>query len=254
MLSPAEHAKAAREAWELGHSILIRHANEFLRQHGIQELVEDAVRTQRYPDSALRSANDQFVEHFQVVESELAGENLLPARRILPWRLGNSLISGARWQEIPDRLAATSEVNRDRNSWLANFIEPMRRHTAEWRERFDRLDANLTPYQTAGDVIKEGLSGKPLKLFEFLRAGKSWTSYSTLKETRCLWRVDDPSDETILRALRRLRDLLNEIGSPIALTIQHQHRREATRDATPEATQAGTRGEAEAGRYGRETS
>jgi len=75
------------------------------------------------------------------------------------------------------------------------------------------------------DDIEECLSGQQLAIYKFLWGRKHWTNFRTLADQDSFWNTSDPSDETIVRALRRLRNDLNTIGAGVALTISSKDRR-----------------------------
>jgi hypothetical protein len=78
----------------------------------------------------------------------------------------------------------------------------------------------------SGDAVEECLTGQPLDFYLFLRDRRHWTKYDTLRAQAKFWRKPDPDDETIHRALRRLREELTAIeSSRVALIIDHKHRR-----------------------------
>jgi len=99
--------------------------------------------------------------------------------------------------------------------------ERARREFGRYRSPFDVE----YPFEDECDKIEQHLEGQPLSIFQFLRCGEQWTGYDTVRAMNELWRKPDPSDDTIHRALRRLRDELNEIEANIILTIHHKERR-----------------------------
>ena len=86
--------------------------------------------------------------------------------------------------------------------------------------------ADPIPSETGDDdPIEDVLTGQSLTLYRHLKTRARRTSFDTLAKLRC-WRVDDPSPETILKALKRLQRQLNGISDcPAPLVIEAKDRR-----------------------------
>ena len=72
------------------------------------------------------------------------------------------------------------------------------------------------------DPIEECLSGQLLTLYRYLKCRSRRTPFDTLATLKC-WRVDDPSDDAILGALKRLQRELNKVS--LSLVIESKDRR-----------------------------
>jgi len=75
------------------------------------------------------------------------------------------------------------------------------------------------PMAEDGDLIEECLRGQQLDIYRFLKGRRRRTKFSTLQDQPEFWRKDCPGVDTVVRALRRLQNKLNEITGAPTLTI-----------------------------------
>ena len=76
-----------------------------------------------------------------------------------------------------------------------------------------------------GDPIEDALTGQKLALYRYLKPRRRRTPFDILAKLKC-WRVDQPTDDAIVKALKRLRDILNKIPNcSISLVIEGNNRR-----------------------------
>lgn len=75
------------------------------------------------------------------------------------------------------------------------------------------------------DPVANGLSGRVLDRYLFLRSRKHWTSYDTLRDVDTLWRYPQPEDDTIHNVLKVLQTALARLEEPIRLEIDRPHQR-----------------------------
>lgn len=147
------------------------------------------------------------------------------------WEAGH-IVVGVRYREdLPPASEVEEEPSGENGYVMTKYlvVSPVTAKPDEWlrgrdtdgsrgsTKRADRDGRREEPVDHTVDAISEALSGQLLKLYEFLQARKHWTRFDSLRKLAC-WR-DEPDDETIYRALRRLRDALNEIDSAPHLMI-----------------------------------
>ena len=80
------------------------------------------------------------------------------------------------------------------------------------------------PKEPVLSEVSDDLTGQALMLYRFLK-GRQWTSYDTLRDQSGLWRNDELTGETILKALKRLQAKLNAVDTPVVLEIANTTRR-----------------------------
>lgn len=118
---------------------------------------------------------------------------------------------------------------------LARIIEPSKAaefllKRPEWKQQPQPLPRELEQHAigvrlSGEDPIEDVLRGQLLTLYRYLKVRTRKTPFDTLKTLRC-WRVDNPSDVAITKALKRLRYVLNKIPNcPVSLVIEPNDRR-----------------------------
>jgi hypothetical protein len=76
------------------------------------------------------------------------------------------------------------------------------------------------------DPIEDVLTGQLLPLYRYLKTRKRRTSFDSLAKLKNCWRNDEPSEDAIVKALKRLQKELNKIPNcPTSLVVEAKNRR-----------------------------
>lgn len=89
----------------------------------------------------------------------------------------------------------------------------------------DDTHQEIEDYKNATDLkildlrnFPEKLNGQSLVLFNLLYSAQNWVTFDRIAATKGAFRVDDPDDDCIIKALKRLRDSIIDEGCSIELS------------------------------------
>lgn len=121
---------------------------------------------------------------------------------------------------------------------MARIIEPSKAaelilKRPDWQQRHQPFPRELEQFAIGArlsddDPIEDVLRDQSLTLYRFLKTKSRRTPFDSLKPLKCWHGADpnNPSDDAITKALKRLRDILNKIPNcPVSLVIDGKDRR-----------------------------